>query len=100
MGFFEIVFLSLLALILIGPKDLPSLIKAFVSLLNELKRVTSEIAKPLNVLKEKKIQIPLEPLEEEESKAKEKEKEKSPDSETKQISYESSQTRRKKTETH
>ena len=96
MGFFEIVFLSLLALILIGPKELPSLAKALISLINELKRVASDVSKPLNLLKEKEIQIPL-------TKAQKEEKEdakQSPLSNKKKTPYESEQARRKTTKPH
>lgn len=42
-GLFEILFLFALALIVIGPKQLPEVARAAGKLLNELKRLTAEV---------------------------------------------------------
>ena len=55
MGFFEILLLSLLALIFIGPKDLPKLARNIASFLNELKRITSDFSKSFSLSKERSI---------------------------------------------
>ena len=44
LGFSEIVLLGVLALIVIGPKQLPELARAIGRFMNELKRTTSEFS--------------------------------------------------------
>ena len=43
MGFFEMVLLGIIALIFIGPQQLPGVARSVAKLLNELKRATGDI---------------------------------------------------------
>ncbi len=48
MGFTELLFLSVLALIFIGPKQLPEVARTVGRLINEFKRATSEVTSSLS----------------------------------------------------
>lgn len=47
LGLSEIIFISILALVLIGPKQLPEVARTLGRFLNELKRTTSELTDEL-----------------------------------------------------
>lgn len=51
LGFSEIIILSILALIFIGPKQLPEMARVLGRLLNELKRATGELSSTLTDFK-------------------------------------------------
>lgn len=51
-GFSELLLLGAIALLVIGPKQLPEVARALARTLNELKRATGDIGKVLNETKE------------------------------------------------
>ena len=51
LGFSEMIFLAVIALIVIGPKQLPEVARVVARLLNDLKRATSDVTKPFADLK-------------------------------------------------
>lgn len=51
LGFSEMIFLGVIALIVIGPKQLPEVARVVARTLNEFKRATAEITQPFNDLK-------------------------------------------------
>ena len=51
MGLSELLFLAVIALIVVGPKQLPEIARTIAKLLNEFKRATSEITKPMKEMK-------------------------------------------------
>lgn len=52
MGFTELIVLGTIALIFIGPKQLPEVARSIAKLINELKRATSGIGSEINTLKQ------------------------------------------------
>ena len=52
-GFSELLFLSFLVLIFIGPKDLPKMARSIIRFLNEMKRTTDEVKMSLHSIEEK-----------------------------------------------
>jgi Tat protein translocase TatB subunit len=51
LGFSEMILLGVIALIVIGPKKLPEVARVIARMMNEFKRATSELTKPLNDFK-------------------------------------------------
>lgn len=51
LGFAEIILIAVLALIFIGPKQLPDVARVIARLMNEWKRATSEFASNFNDMK-------------------------------------------------
>ena len=52
-GFSELLFLSFLVLIVIGPKDLPKVARSIIRFLNEMRRTTDEVKMSLHNIEEK-----------------------------------------------
>ena len=51
LGFSELLLLGLIALVVIGPKQLPEMARTLARFLNELKRATSDLTEPLQSMK-------------------------------------------------
>ena len=51
MGFSELILFAVIALIFIGPKQLPEIARVIARTLNEFKRATGDITKPVNEFK-------------------------------------------------
>lgn len=51
MGFTELLFLAVIALVVIGPKQLPEVARALASLINEFKRATGDLTESMTQIK-------------------------------------------------
>jgi len=51
MGFTELIFLAVIALVVIGPKQLPEVARTLARLLNEFKRATSDVTSSFRDIK-------------------------------------------------
>jgi len=52
MGFTELIFLAVIALVVIGPKQLPQVARTIARLLNEFKRATSDVTSSFRDIKD------------------------------------------------
>lgn len=51
LGFFEILVILVIALIVVGPKQLPALARKVARMMNEFKRAADEVVQPINKMK-------------------------------------------------